>query len=516
MNDSIKISGILILFIWSINVKGQEIEKYIHTKPFTFSSASLYLNNHVFFNKAENQIWDLLPINQKIFKADLSLNIIDSVDLKNLLSISASDYLECFQLKPIDNELSLLLTQFYPDSTNFFGYLHKSHHVILDSNLGLVHHSIYDLESTGLQLVDVEVVGDKKFFVGWVATDSNSSSCIVSHPYNDSSYQISYYPDSLFSNPQVFANLSYLDSVFAVSLSSTYGSTTERIAIIDTSLKIQKLVDMYDPRGEPVYFPNFGFMVKRDNKLPIYISSVVGDYPFGQNQPYMLMGAGFMDAQYDFTRIDTFSFSGKHSKSPSGLINPKPWLEAFGCNTIDSCLLVMAGQEMLYGFGFPDKFANDVYFYNYNATLEGLNWTQVYNNGYTHASILSVTALPDNKYLVILNEYNWDKYSYDNLSIHLMIINGNGDLINQKENPHSRVPLSAYPNPFQDRVVIDNLPNDHKSYQYVLVTTSGQEVSRGEIRSTGEISFKEKHTGPHVLRVYSAQELIQSLLVIAK
>ena len=494
--------------------KSQIIERYIHNESFTFSSACETLDGYIYFNKASNYLWDIHAYEHWLIKTDTLLSDVDSLDLISALGIDSSTYTECYRIKLIDNHLHLLLAEYVSDNNIYSGFRYETRHVVFDSNLNILYQQKYKGQNgIGLHLSDLLIIDNSKYLAGWLSNSSGFFPCMIKQSLQDSSYYLKSYADSL-PFKSFLPNLYYTDSVLVISLGSNFGSTTDRMVVMDTSLNIVKLVDMYDPTGEPVYIPNTGFLIQRKYSTPVYLSSAVGDYPFGQNQPYMLMGAGVMDNQLNFTRIDTFMFSGHNSVSPKGTINPKPTLQACNHTTVDSVLLVMPGQEMIYGYGYSDRFANDVHFYNYNASSENLNWHKVYNNGYTHSSFTPVATLPNNRFVVILNEYNWDKYPYDNLSIHLMIINGNGDLIALKENPFSRERITAFPNPFHARIQLRGLPRSISGFEYRLVDSSGKEVSSGHVGHSGMINLNRRHPGAHILRVLQDGELLQSIRVM--
>ena len=513
----LKFIFILVLSIASSVSYGQILEKYIHRNPFTFSSASAYLDNHIYYNIAGNQVWDILSFEQWIVKSDLSLNAVDSIELFDELNIDSTHFAEFMRLKSTNNSLVLIINEFMPDTVGINQFTFRGHFVQFSSDLTVIRHAIIeDSDYMGVHLSDAVKLGSDWVLSGWVTTDTSLAPLIVSLKPGSPNPNLHLFPDSIFYRDEVLANIEWVDSIFLASISTPFGSTTDRIVVLDSNLSILRLVDMYDPSGEPVYFPNAGFFVQRPTQAPIFLSSAVGDYQFGQNQPYMLAGAGIMDDQYSFTRIDTFRFSGLNSTSPTGTINPKPTLSAFDYKTPDSSLMVMPGQEMIYTFGYGDRFANDVHMYNYNGVNENLNWHKIYNNGYTQSSFSPVTVLPNNQYLVILNEYNWDKYSYDNLSIHLMILNGNGDLLDQTEMPHFRESLKAFPNPFSNLIQVEGLTDEQASSAFELVNASGQKVASGKINAEGLIELENQYSGPHILRIFQEGQLVQSIMLMGK
>lgn len=509
---------VMICILMPFKSGGQTIEKYIHQDPFTLSTSSTHLNGHIYFNIASNQIWDLFSYKQYLIKSDLKFNFVDSIDLFNALSIDSRHFLECMRIKKMNGALIIVLNELIPDSLNPGSFYYKGHLALLTEDLVVIDHiQIEDYKYRGIQLSDVISFGSDLLATGWSITASSIVPISCRQSSSSQNLLLTYYSDSIFMGNEIFANIVNINSEFLVSLATSYGSTSDRIAVLDSNLDLVDLKDMYDPNGEPVYFPNPGFFIQRSTQPPVFLSSAVGDYSFGQSQPYMIMGAGIMNNNYSFVRIDTFAFSGKNSTSPNGTINPKPTISAFDYINPDSALMVMPGQEMIYTFGYADRFANDVHMYNYNGVNENLNWHKIYNNGYTQSSFSPVTVLPNNQYLVILNEYNWDKYPYDNLSIHLMILNGNGDLIGTPELTHYRQALKVFPNPCSDQVTIENLePAREGSYTYELVTIAGTILEKGSINLNGRINFKREFTGPHILRVYKNSKLTQSILISGK
>jgi hypothetical protein len=363
-------------------------------------------------------------------------------------------------------------------------------------------------------MVDIECFEKGRLLSGYF-NDSNTSlnPCIILLDHDLQADTLISYGGQL--EPlSVFSSVKKVGAFYFASIAANFFNSQSAFAVLDSNFQLMDSTSIYDP-GFETALPNSGYIIPRMQNSTLCIGSAV-TY---QNTPpvggyHWSMGVGFIDSNFQFSRIDTFRFSGHDARLPSGYINPKPNLNALAYVTTDSLLLAMTGQEFLKGMGAIDRTANDVYIYNYNADLERLNWYRTYNNGYCQSSLTPVEALPNNRYLVILNEYNWDKYPYDNLSIHLMILNGNGDLINNPELPTHRQALRVFPNPCQERVWVENLePAPKGSYSYELVDMSGALVETGDILSTGEIHFRQQFGGMHLLRILKRDELVQSMLL---
>ena len=490
-------------------------ETYIHRHPFTLSSHASYLNGHIYFNQGYFRDWDIDSYEQWLMKYDLHLNPTDSLNLGNLIKPDSGAVFRCTFMESWSGNILLVLSEGIPDSTNAFGIRHESHILLIDSLLGLVKHIAVEDSSSGIQLFDIIELGNNWYATGFMSNDSNYLGCMVKIDPVQNTYQANTYYTKSSDEYEAYAQAIAIDNSILVSIEPGIPPLSiELLAVFDTSMNMLKRETMMDPLGEPVYMPNPGVFVKPSQKPPIFLSSAIGEHDLSWNFPYMLMGAAKLDSTLSLTDIDTFRFSGNNSSTPNGAINPEPVSDALGYLTPDSALLAMAGQEMLFGYGFIDRYANDVYLYNYNGSSEDLNWLQVYNNGYTQSSFTPVEALPNNQYLVILNEYNWDKYPYDNLSIHLMILNSNGVLINTEERLHHREALRVFPNPCRDRVWVENLePVPDGSYTYELLDVSGARLEKGYILPGGAIKFSERFTGMHLLRIFRKGDLVQSLLL---
>ena len=503
------------LLFQAYSLNAQIHERYIHHGGFTACHAVEYMDSHIYINESQDAIWERLSLNQKILKLDDSLNTVDSLDLKSSLNIDPQNLLEVHAIKSfIPGKLSILLhEQFMDPITNQVTGEQSVHFIELNQDLQ-VSRVFTKANSFSFRMVDV-VFNDSVFVLSGFRSDSTSNYPTLIALDSTYSQVAQKELASTGSNYYVLGNISWVDPKFYVTIADFLFTVQNNIYVFDNNLNLVDSVSNGNS-SQSIYMPNDGYVYKGSGAHePVFISSAITPPINPLNNGYdWHLGVGHIGQSYALSKIDTFPFSGNLPSLPNGTINPKPIQDASDYNLLDSIFICMTGQEFLNGNGVIDKFANDVFLYNYNATNEDLNWTRIYNNGYTQSSFTPVTALPNNRYLVVLNEYNWDKYPYDNLSIHLMIINGNGDLITLNENPFSRERITAFPNPFHTRIQLRGLPPSISGFEYRLVDSSGKEVSSGHVGHSGMINLNRRHPGAHILRVLQDGELLQSIRVM--
>lgn len=508
--------ALLLMMTLTESSVGQIREKYIHKHPYTNSSVCTYGAEHIYFNVAKGGIWELSPTEQWLMKYSLDLNPKDSIDLYSVLGINSNHFLYCKNLKEKNGVLNLIATEFIPDTNYLLGAKHRSFILQLDSNLQKV--SEYEIADSnqGVDLVNFTEVGDFIYGTGFSVSDTGLFPCLIKLNKIDSSFKLHVY-DSL-NRFEVFADIQFLDSVFLVAVSpGKPPRSVETVAILDTSLELLGRTSIADPLLIDLFMLSAGYFIDRKPQPPMVISSAEDYTNINLIDGSMKMGVAKLDWSYTVTQIDTFRFSGADHIFPNGYAFPKPYQDACDYISPDSVLFSMAGQEFVDGLGYQMRFPNDVYIYNYNAQTEDLNWLRVYNNGYTQNVYVSVEVLPNNQYLVILNEYNWDKYSYPNLSIHLMILNANGDLINNPELPYQREVIRAFPNPCSNHVVLSGLEQVRTgTYSYQLIDINGALIEEGAIQEDNQIFFKDAVSDTRVLQVLSEGRLVQSILVMGE
>lgn len=223
------------------------------------------------------------------------------------------------------------------------------------------------------------------------------------------------------------------------------------------------------------------------------------------------MAVSHLDSNLNLSQMDTFKFSGKDYRYYN---NPRAWFDAFDYNTTDSVFLVMAGQWMDPNY-YNQTDSNDIYIYNYNGTTHQLNWMKVYNSGYNNSLVASGEVLPGNKYLVVLNEYNWDKMSIDNMAVHLMILNNKGDILSETRLKVPNTKLQVFPNPASTFITVKLPENENTVFSYELVSIGGSKVSSGLLSPENtKIDVRQIPAGTYILRCSSGKSQLEQKVVI--
>jgi hypothetical protein len=514
--------AIIYLFFLQSLCNGQVVDAYIYGDTFTVSSTCATLGNHIFMNKSRGEYFDYNLSNQHILKLNLELKVVDSLDLESIFNIPRGHSSYCHKLREEgDNELVGILNERYERVVNGKTiYYSKMYVFVLDSNLIVKNQFTFNSDSVYLRLNDVDVYEDTLYFTGFV-TDTffkNIQNLMVKASKNGGYIKSRTYNDSLFIDNPLLDHLYFQGNRIIVSLASSFNGA-DRFVILDRHLQFIRTITPRDSSQPLFFFPASGFFVDDGMGTLCFISSLAlvkqpdpshAAYP--GTIPYFAMGVGQLDSLLNVIKIDSFPFSGFDW---GYYINPKPYFDAFDYVKPDSVIIIMPGQE-IFASNFALQDTNDMYIYNYNAVTKSMNWIKVYNNGYSNSAISAVEVLPGNRYLIMLNEYNWDKYNYPNTSIHLMILDSKGNIIGDEEHPYLRNHLTVYPNPFSHELRVEGLPEQARPFSYKLYNMSGKELESGQLPEDGTITSTSHQTGSYILQILDEGKVYQNIPVIKK
>lgn len=489
------------------SVSAQIKEGYLQPKTFSASETVCSLGNRIYLNVATDGYFETYPLHQSILKLDLELNVLDSLNVNAVLGTSAGHYLYCPKMIETGiNELTILVTEINIAQQNES----KTHVVQFDTNLVMQNYFTIGDTSNLVRHVEVKKHNDSLYFLGFRYDSSSSQTYqqIVKTNHNGSSQHLYEFHDSIFGHNYFFNNIEwYQDKVF-IGFDANYGELPN-IGIFSKQFELIKKVSSYIPTDSASLKPWSGFFIPQGNNPPITIgTSVTAPYSPGTS---FNMAVSHLDSNLNLSQMDTFKFSGKDYRYYN---NPRAWFDAFDYNTTDSVFLVMAGQWMDPNY-YNQTDSNDIYIYNYNGTTHQLNWMKVYNSGYNNSLVASGEVLPGNKYLVVLNEYNWDKMSIDNMAVHLMILNNKGDILSETRLKVPNTKLQVFPNPASTFSTVKLPENENTVFSYELVSIGGSKVSSGLLSPENtKIDVRQIPAGTYILRCSSSQTQLEQKVVI--
>ena len=497
-------------------LKAQVKEAYFHKDTFTISESVASLGQSIFINKCRGGYFDSFIGKQQLLRLDHDLVITDSLGVNQIFNIPANHEVYCTMISSIGvNQAVAIFNQQYQRVHLGITYRFSKMHILLfDSLLNVNHQFTLNSDSVYLRLGSVTLDKDTLYFTGHVADTlfKNLKSIIIKSTKDGSWTKAKTYPQSIFIDKPVFSTMFFKDEKILVSLSSHFNGA-ERFVILDRDFNLLESLIPRDTTGPDFFFHAFGFFVDVPNEPPVFMSSLSLFRTDIQPQTYyFMMGVGQFDSSLHIAQIDSFPYSGFDR---GDFIGPKPYLDAFDYESPDSAVMIMPGQEInAMNFSFQDS--NDMYIYNYNAVTKSMNWIKVYNSGYSNSMVSAVEVLPGNRYLIMLNEYNWDKYSYPNTSIHLMILDSKGNIVGEEEHPYLRNHLTVYPNPFSHELRVEGLPERSKPFTYTLYNMSGQELESGKLGEDGTIITTTQQTGSYIIQILDEGKVYQNIPVIKK
>lgn len=228
-------------------------------------------------------------------------------------------------------------------------------------------------------------------------------------------------------------------------------------------------------------------------------------------------GVSLLDSNHNVTQIDTFSLSGNQYTFFNSLIPPEGELytsrHPVDYRSVDSVLFVQ-GARRLRGWSYSLQDSTEFYLYNFNARRGQMNWIRKIQRNYSVGGH-SVAALPGNRWLLVFNEYDWDRYSGENLSVHIWILNGNGDILSTRRLSKPAPALSLFPNPAQDFIRFSPASHWHGPLRYAILDLSGKSLREGTVSTeTARVSLQDLAPGTYFLHLRHAGEEVRGRFVV--
>jgi hypothetical protein len=186
---------------------------------------------------------------------------------------------------------------------------------------------------------------------------------------------------------------------------------------------------------------------------------------------------------------------------------PDNWIDfnspesIFVVSTVDTAMIPAIPSEAIW----PIKvFLTD--------TTGQIHWERLIYDSTAAYAVSTVLATSDGGALIFSSKYDWGEDSNYHLRLSVIKIQGNGDIISEKEYALPNAPqiLELYPNPATEQVHF-RLPEQQSAYRYQLLNRAGQVVQRGTL-SEGETSLEVGHlpAGHYFLNLTQATNARQS------
>lgn len=490
---------------------GQSNEVFLQPKTFSASETVCSVSNRIYLNIGTEGRFEKYPKQQTIVKLDLELNVLDSLDVNAHLNILPGHFLYCQKMiETGNNELTAIVNETDEDSVNTNQQVYYRTHVIqFDTNLVVQNHFTIGDTADVVRLLEVKKHNDSLYFLGYrYSTFSKIFYQQIVKTNNDGSWQHLYeFHDSVFAFGNYFTNIEWYQDKVLIGLDASF-SGHPNIAVFTNKFDLLKKINSHDSTYLSTFKPWSGFFISQDSTPPMTIGTaatwISPGYSFN-------MAVSHLDVNFSLTEIDTFRYSLKDTRYYN---NPKAYYDGFDYNTTDSVFLVMAGQWMDAGY-YTQTDSNDIYIYNYNGSTHQLNWMKVYNSGYNNNYMAAAEVLPGNRYLVVLNEYNWDKMSIDNMAVHLMILDYKGDILSETRLKVPNTKLKVFPNPASTFITVKLPENENTVFSYELVSIGGSKVLSGLLSPENtKIDVRQIPAGTYILRCCSGKSQLEQKVVI--
>lgn len=462
---------------------------------------------------AENDFYERLSKKVSVYKLDYDLNVVDSLNLSLEFNLTDSTDLRLVDIAFGEDNYLYALLYLLNDNSPCIGI--SSHLFRIDTNLQVVKSFDFKSDSLLLEFDDLTIKDDqlvlsgsviqcRKFFKPYVAYLNLTTDRLVSRIITEADFNQAY----VFNSPAIVDDRILLSTSlwFNVINKQQYYST----AVLDTNLNLidsGMVQDFSWSNNEAAFLRDRGAFIplSKDSIWKIGPCQSFPDIvwpPPGGDDDYFTFGVSLLDSNYNVTRIDTFPLSGHYhftNRYPH-YDGVQSSLDAYDYHQVDSVLYVEGEKTVAYdNYGTQDSTA--FYLYNFNARLGTMNWIKRIQRNTTIGGY-AVAALPGNRWALSFNEYNWRKYSGPNLSVHVWILNGSGDIIGQKEYASAEfLPLEVYPNP---AVGVLNLKEASAGDGYRIFDLQGKLVLQGTLAEQAQIDVAQLARGNYVLTLEDA------------
>jgi len=476
-----------------------QIDNYLVREQYTVFNYSSCSDTNIFLLKGTQDAFvGLLADNHVLYRLDMNLNIKDSIIIKDHLPTDIDRI--WFFGSPGGLYSDTLILVFHTQKNNA---LNNPYVFRINPDFSFIDTLRIDTIMSVTSMFYDKM--HQQFIVGGSVQTGNlselalvktdvSGHVLVSNSIN---------PNTLLpaANYATFTTISVFDNSI---IATIYPTFSEQIAVFDTALVLQKLDWMRDTfmaSGNPQLLsmpnapPKVFTMVSRMD----YSAGVPP--PTGYDTRYKNIGLITMDSTFSFSRLDTFLYTKNRLYDTIFGYETKLNFGTFAGNHTRDTVVVMA-TNIDVPFNYFLKPATWTYIHSLNASTGQNYWTKIYNNGYAHDA-QAVVRLPDNKWLLAFNEYNWDKYPGESICIHLIIIDSNGnpiDITEDEEIALNQEPV-VFPNPAQDYLSIGNLHWPGNTYTFQLTDLSGRIVQSGDLPINGTISLPERLNGIYLLTI---------------
>ena len=497
-------------------LSGQEQERIFNTDTFNHTSGVTYLDSAIyildnrgsFFNAGVKRLW--------LYKLDMNLKTRDSVLIDNFISSSPGLSHRLHTISISDQELMLSIVL---DSLGNRKVIRESFILFLDKNLRLQRQFQVTDDSLDTQVMAVTQSQDSLTVIGFKqsqVTDKrypfldildSSGQILINKTYLDTNFDFPGPDTTLLRQDKMMTSLTERGDYFFASLNvRRLSNGLDVLAVLDSNYNIIETCHLRDAAQlKETYMPG-DLILNRQKELVSFSLSTRQRFPpqNGSINYYNIEICRILPGQFCPVSCDTLPFSGFEGGNNGFFSLPQLTPDYLDYISTDSVFFAVTGKFLnANALSFLEQDSTVLYLYNYNANQGKLNWRREIVPGNNLYWNTSVTVLPGNRYLMAFNEQRW-KVPHDNLRTHIMIFNGKGEVINEREFKAPEPAWSVYPNPLSTNFTLEGLP-ENEPLQLQLLNINGQIVwqQEGKTRQWQLPSTIEK--GVYLLKLTNAQ-----------
>ncbi|MCH8555073.1 MAG: T9SS type A sorting domain-containing protein [Schleiferiaceae bacterium] len=475
----------------------------VRRQPYTFTHnySAVATDNYIFFDENEcDNIAQFCDIRQ-IIKTDHSLTVIDSLDLTNVITKGAGDYvfINDFVVGPNGNIFGALIRFNLANCVVVETFLLE-----LTENLQLVRNTkIQTLDSLDFEARKIIVSDSLLLLVGM------TSPYCLNGEYGGTIIEVDLLGNVLKSGNIDKTNLWNTDR-FAIIFDARKFGNKYLASIGQYFIEFNDSLEYVNYHFAQPFPAPYGIgnirrtaqFVDSPDALPTFCSFLTLDKDVWQitpttNAQIRTVSMLKMDMNFTTTQLDTFSFT-HDSLLPNEAFIPHLGLGGISHTNFDS-IKIFISDYLVLGDELGAEHENTIYIYNINGNTKQLNWRRLYKTGWS-VSPQKIVALPGNKTLLALGEFNFVANPISHQSTHWMVLDENGNLPGLSLEESFAIAPKLYPNPTAEYLRVEGLvPSAY--YNYYFTSTSGQEVLRGKLHGEESISVKELPVGTYVFTI---------------
>jgi len=492
------------LLLISFYTSGQLAQ--IEHKPYTFSAQNNieYLDGFIFSDVSSNLTFNRGQLEVFIYKFDLQLHIINSIELRVSDSTIPVNSFRITQLKSFDSALVAMVSYSLKGSRNCQKV--NSALIFLNSDLQVTQEIHFESDSNFLDFAFFDINPQGVALAGYLydCDSMNYNVCVGYYNLNDSTYKIKIFTDSLSNTAALTAQSPILLSdgiLFDIWPSKAPEFKNNILVDYDLNLLSEGSVLQVN-RPDLITLHRSAYFIKSKNgvvQLGLSRSYPDSNLLPGAGPGYWNLAFSLLDSNHNVSVIDTLPLSGYNfNTSKDILAEPFMWIDATDYANIDSTLIVQ-GVKTIYPSNFDSQDTTPFYIYNLNLNTKAVNWVKKVTRPYTNGNH-SIAALPGNRCAIAFNEYNWDDYSGENLAVHIWTLDANGSIISQREFKAPAKPISLFPNPCSDYLHVTLAEKQKWPLAYSIFNMKGEIVGKGQIREEeNSIDTRELPAGQYII-----------------